>query len=139
MSELSLLLVFRLPIPAAARLHPPNLLLDLFVLEVYESMLLTLEGVFVPELPLKLVVAGIVAIIGDDLLPCMVDAAESVGHPSILCIDRVPFFYREVPIVFLPANGIDGVIDTVREVVFDFRLHRLQVLVVVSLVLKDKI
>lgn len=134
-----MLLIFRLPIPAAARLHPSNLLLYFLVLEVDKSILLTLKGVFVPELPLKLVAAGIVAIIGDDFLTCMVDSAESIGHASILCIYRVPFFQREVPIIFLPANGIDGVIDTVREVVLDSRLHGLEVLVVVSLVLKDQI
>lgn len=97
-------------------------MLDFVVLDLDEPFFLVLEVVFGSEGPLELVKAGVSSIPEDNRLVRLADICESASHVLVFDFDGVPSVEGEVSIVALFGDEVDGLIETVREVVLDFRL-----------------
>lgn len=118
------------------RLDALDLLSDFLVLEVPQSLHLTLKPVFLAKLPLEAMVARVVAIDRDLFPASVVDGGKSMGQMGVFQLYLIPLIERHIPVVLLVGDVRDGLVHGGVEPVCYFGPGEGDVVVVMCLILE---
>lgn len=132
------LLVIIFPKLAASylRFHAGYFCLNFLVFDLYQSLLLALSPFVKAKLSLEVIVTWIVSIDCNFLSRSWFDGGNTVSHMPILYLDFITFVLGQISIVLQPGCIIYCAMHGWIEPVLDFGSSSLDILVVMSFILK---